>query len=350
MKLKHISHLIIDSVMELFGTMPDGKVVNSYELTNKKGAKLKVINYGATVTSLKVPLKNGGMVDVVLGFDTLENYINSYNLESAPYLGATVGRYAGRINNAVFTLNGEAIHLDKNNNGHSLHGGKTNFSQKVWEVTKVKEGQSPSITFSCLSPANEGNYPGDLSVELTYTLSKNNELIIEYNAQTTADTVLNLTHHSYFNLDGHDSDVSEQELIVNSRTMLETTSENIPTGRVLNLENNPFDFNQPKPCPSKIDNTFVIEKENEFAASLFNKKNNLRMSVYTNQPGVHIYVGGNCFNTIKGKENADYHSLSGICFETQNFPDAPNHDHFPSSVLRKGEIYFHKTIYKFQSF
>jgi aldose 1-epimerase len=336
--------------MELFGTMPDGKVVNSYELTNKKGAKLKVINYGATVTSLKVPLKNGGMVDVVLGFDTLENYINSYNLESAPYLGATVGRYAGRINNAVFTLNGEAIHLDKNNNGHSLHGGKTNFSQKVWEVTKIKEGQSPSITFSCLSPANEGNYPGDLSVELTYTLSKNNELIIEYNAQTTADTVLNLTHHSYFNLDGHDSDVSEQELIVNSRAMLETTSENIPTGRVLNLENNPFDFNQPKPCPSKIDNTFVIEKENEFAASLFNKKNNLRMSVYTNQPGVHIYVGGNCFNTIKGKENADYHSLSGICFETQNFPDAPNHDHFPSSVLRKGEIYFHKTIYKFQSF
>ena len=350
MKLKHISHLITGSVMELFGVMADGKVVNSYELTNKRGAKLKVINYGATVTSLKMPLKSGEMVDVVLGFDTLENYINSFDLESAPYLGATVGRYAGRINNATFNLNGESIHLDKNNNGHSLHGGKDNFSKKVWKVKNVNEGYSPSITFSYLSPANEGNYPGDLSVELTYTLSENNELIIEYNAQTTEDTVLNLTHHSYFNLDGHDSSVSEQELIVNSHKMLETTTENIPTGRVLNLENNAFDFNQPKPCPSKIDNTFVIEKENELAASLFNKKNNLRMSVYTNQPGVHIYVGGNCFNAIKGKENADYHSLSGICFETQNFPDAPNHDHFPSSVLRKGEMYFHKTIYKFQSF
>ena len=336
--------------MELFGVMADGKVVNSYELTNKRGAKLKVINYGATVTSLKIPLKSGEMVDVVLGFDTLENYINSFDLESAPYLGATVGRYAGRINNATFNLNGESIHLDKNNNGHFLHGGKDNFSKKVWKVKNVNEGYSPSITFSYLSPANEGNYPGDLSVELTYTLSENNELIIEYNAQTTEDTVLNLTHHSYFNLDGHDSSVSEQELIVNSHKMLETTTENIPTGRVLNLENNAFDFNQPKPCPSKIDNTFVIEKENELAASLFNKKNNLRMSVYTNQPGVHIYVGGNCFNAIKGKENADYHSLSGICFETQNFPDAPNHDHFPSSVLRKGERYFHKTIYKFQSF
>lgn len=336
--------------MELFGVMADGKVVNSYELTNKRGAKLKVINYGATVTSLKMPLKSGEMVDVVLGFDTLENYINSFDLESAPYLGATVGRYAGRINNATFNLNGEIIHLDKNNNGHSLHGGKDNFSKKFWEVKNVNEGCSPSITFSYLSPANEGNYPGDLSVELTYTLSENNELIIEYNAQTTEDTVLNLTHHSYFNLDGHDSAVSEQELIVNSHKMLETTTENIPTGRVLNLENNAFDFNQPKPCPSKIDNTFVIEKKNELAASLFNKKNNLRMSVYTNQPGVHIYVGGNCFNAIKGKENADYHSLSGICFETQNFPDAPNHDHFPSSVLRKGERYFHKTIYKFQSF
>lgn len=350
MKLKRISHLITGSVMELFGVMADGKVVNSYELTNKRGAKLKVINYGATVTSLKMPLKSGEMVDVVLGFDTLENYINSFDLESAPYLGATVGRYAGRINNATFNLNGEIIHLDKNNNGHSLHGGKDNFSKKFWEVKNVNEGCSPSITFSYLSPANEGNYPGDLSVELTYTLSENNELIIEYNAQTTEDTVLNLTHHSYFNLDGHDSSVSEQELIVNSHKMLETTVENIPTGRVLNLENNAFDFNQPKPCPSKIDNTFVIEKKNELAASLFNKKNNLRMSVYTNQPGVHIYVGGNCFNAIKGKENADYHSLSGICFETQNFPDAPNHDHFPSSVLRKGERYFHKTIYKFQSF
>lgn len=336
--------------MELFGLMPSGEVIDSCELINKNGMQLNVINYGATITSLKMPLKNGEIVDVVLGFDTLEAYIESFNLESAPYFGATVGRFAGRIKDGAFSLNGKNFQLNKNNNNHSLHGGNGNFSQKVWKIENVNEGKNPSVTFSYFSPNNEENYPGELSVELTYTLSEENELIIEYKANTTEDTIVNLTHHSYFNLDGHQSDISEQELIVNSEKMLETTDENIPTGRFLNTANSSFDFSQPKKCPSKIDTTFVLEKENEFSASLFNKKNNLKMAVYTNQPGVHIYVGGNCFNAIKGKENADYHSLSGICFETQNFPDAPNHEHFPNSVLKKEETYHHKTIYKFQSF
>ncbi|MFV8342514.1 aldose epimerase family protein [Flavobacterium sp. XS2P39] len=337
-------------IMELFGLMPGGEVVDSYELTNKNGMQLNVINYGATITSLKMPLKNGEIVDVVLGFDTLEAYINSFDLESAPYLGATVGRFAGRIKDGTFSLNGKKSFLNKNNANHSLHGGNKNFSQKVWNVENSTEGKNPSITFSYSSPDNEENYPGELSVELTYTLSEENELIIEYKANTTEDTIVNLTHHSYFNLDGHQSDISEQELIVNSVKMLETTNENIPTGRFLNVADSSFDFTQPKKCPSKIDTTFVLEKENEFSASLFNKKNNLKMAVYTNQPGVHIYVGGNCFNAIKGKENADYHALSGICFETQNFPDAPNHEHFPNSVLKREKTYYHKTIYKFQSF
>jgi aldose 1-epimerase len=338
-----------DSVIELFGLMVDGEAVDSYELTNKNGMQMKVVNYGATITSLKMPLKNGEIVDVVLGFDTLEAYIKSFDLESAPYLGATVGRFAGRINNSTFSLNGERFHLNKNNKHHSLHGGNKNFSQKIWKVKNENESKNPSITLSYLSPNNEENYPGELSVVLTYTLSEENELIIEYKAKTTQDTIVNLTHHSYFNLDGHKSDISEQELIVNSEKILETTNGNIPTGWFLNTANSSFDFSKSKKCPSKIDTTFVLEKENEFSASLFNKKNNLKMTVYTNQPGVHIYVGGNCFNTIKGKENADYHSLSGICFETQNFPDAPNHEHFPSSVLKKEEAYHHITIYKFQS-
>ncbi|MFE3847091.1 aldose epimerase family protein [Flavobacterium sp. LB3P45] len=350
MKKKYISHLIKDSVMELFGLMPDKEVVISCELANKNGVKLNVISYGATVTSLKIPLKNGKMVDVVLGFDTLENYINSFNLESAPYLGATVGRYAGRIDNGVFNLNGTAWHLNKNNANHSLHGGDSNFSKKVWSIKNVKEGENPSVNLIYCSSDDEENYPGKLSVGLSYTLSEENELIIEYKATTTKDTIVNLTHHSYFNLDGHNADLLEQELIVNAKEMLETTNENIPTGRFLNLVNDPFDFIQPKQCPSKIDNTFILNKEDEFSASLFSKKNLLRMSVYTNQPAVHIYIGGNCFYKIKGKENADYHSTSGICFETQNFPDAPNHEHFPNSILKKGEVYYHKTIYKFQSF
>lgn len=345
-----MSKFIVNYFEKLFGLMPDGEAVFSYELVNKNGIQLKVTNYGATITSLKIPLSNGEIIDVVLGFDNLESYINSFNLESAPYFGATVGRFAGRINEGIFCLNDTTFYLNKNNNSHSLHGGNIGFSQKIWKVKNVNYDSNPSITLTYFSPDREENYPGDLNIELTYTLSEENELIIEYKATATEVTIVNLTHHSYFNLDGHQSNVAEQELIINSERMLETTNENIPTGRFLNLENNPFDFRLPKKCPSKIDNTFILDNENEFAASLFNKNNNLTMAVYTNQPGVHIYVGGNCFDTIKGKENADYHSLSGICFEMQNFPDAPNHAHFPSSILKKGELYYHKTIYKFQSF
>jgi aldose 1-epimerase len=343
------SFINTDSVIKFFGNMPDGGRIDYCELTNKNGMQLKVITYGATVTSLKIPLQEGGFVDVVSGFDTLEAYINSFNLKSAPYFGATVGRYAGRINNSVFNLNGKAIYLNSNNNSHSLHGGNIGFSQKQWKIKNVKEGENSSVTLSYFSPDGEENYPGDVSVDLTYTISEENELIIEYVATTSEDTIINLTHHSYFNLDGHNSTVLEQELIVDSLAILEADAQNIPTGRMLNMENTPFDFSQAKKCPHAIDATFVLNESEAFSASLFNPKNNLEMLVYTNQPAIHIYVGGNCFNAIKGKENADYNALSGICFETQNFPDAPNHEHFPNSVLKIGEVYHHKTVYKFQN-
>lgn len=345
-----MSQLKINSVEKLFGLMPDGEQVYSYELINEKGTQLCVTNYGATLTSLKVPLKNGELVDVVLGFDNLDSYIKSFNLKSAPYLGATVGRFAGRINEGSFVLNDRTINLSKNNNGNSLHGGNKGFSQVVWKVKKVSKGKNPSINLSYFSPDNEESYPGDLTVELKYTLSEENELIVEYAAATSEDTIVNLTHHSYFNLDGHKSNVTDQEMIVNSVKTLDTTNDNVPTGAFLNVSNSPSDFSSPRKCPEQIDNTYVLDKMDEFAASLFNKKNMLKMTLYTNQPGVHIYVGGNCFNEVKGKENCDYHAVSGICFETQNFPDAPNHEHFPNAILKKGETYHHKTIYKFQSF
>jgi aldose 1-epimerase len=350
MEIKHNSQIATASVKNLFGLTPNGTAIYSYELSNKNGMSLKVITYGATLTALKIPLENGESVDVVLGFDTLEDYLQSFQLVGAPYMGATVGRYAGRIHNSSFCLNRKKFILNKNNNENSLHGGIIGFSQKVWSVKKVHTGKEPSITMTYSSSAGEENYPGELDVELTYKLTETNELILQYSAKTTEDTVVNLTHHSYFNLDGHLSDVKDQELVVNSNQMLETTAENIPTGRYLEIDNTPFDFLTPKKCPSIIDNTFVTTQKNEFAASLLSKKNNLKMTVYTDQPGVHIYVGGNCQNVIKGKENADYHSLSGICFETQNFPDAPNNPNFPSAVLKKGAEYSHNTIYKFQSF
>ena len=337
------------SLIKFFGNMPAGGVIDSCELANKKGMKMKVITYGATITSLKIPLINGDFLDVVLGFDNLESYLNSFNLKSAPYFGATVGRYAGRINNSAFNLNGESIYLNSNNNANSLHGGNIGFSQKQLKIKYVKEGENPSITLSYFSTDGEENYPGDLSIDLTYTLSEENELIIEYVATTSKDTIINLTHHSYFNLAGHNSTILEQKLMIDSYGILETNDQNIPTGKLLNLENKPFDFKQAKKCPQAIDTTFVLNESDALSASLFNPKNNIAMLVYTNQPAVHIYIGGNCFNEIKGKENTDYNALSGICFETQNFPDAPNHKHFPNAVLKKGGVYQHKTIYKFQN-
>jgi aldose 1-epimerase len=180
-------------------------------------------------------------------------------------------------------------------------------------------------------------------------LTEENELILDYKATTTEDTVINLTHHSYFNLDGHQSDVTNQDLVVHAQKVVETKEDCIPTGKIMEVANTVFDYRIAKKCPKNIDNTFVVENNNEVKATLFSPKTNLKMDVYTDQPGVHIYVGGNCGPDLKGKENASYHALSGICFETQNFPDAPNHANFPSSVLKKGDVYTQKTVYKFES-
>lgn len=348
MKIKHKSHHIDVNTKKIFGILPDNTAIHSYKLTNRNGMQATIIDYGATVTSLMIPLENGQLIDVVLGFDNLENYLKSYSISDSPYFGATIGRYAGRINNGIFTLNDKTYLLNKNNNNHSIHGGFIGFSQKKWEIETITDGENPSITMSLLSPANEENYPGDLSVTLTYTLSEDNELQLEYNATTTADTIINLTNHSYFNLNGHTTSVTDQEIIVNSDKILEATSENIPTGNVLDLSNHPFDFRTPANCPSNIDDSFVIETKNDITATLYSPLNRLRMTVYTNQPSVHVFVGGNCSEKIKGKDDVTYHSLSGICFETQNFPDAPNQINFPNSILKKEDKYHHQTIYKFQ--
>lgn len=335
---------------KLFGIIPKVQKIKKYEIANSKGMSMEAIEYGATIVSLKKTLKNGKIIDVVLGFDNLSDYIESYELPSPPYFGATIGRYAGRIANAAFNLNNETIILNKNNHGNTLHGGINGYSQKVWKLKNLKNKKNPSITFFYFSPDGEENFPGDMQVTLTYTLSEDNELIVEYKAISSEDTVVNLTHHSYFNLEGHEADLKNHSLVVNSSEILDVNNNLIPTGSIIKTENSSYDYITSKPCPESIDTTFIIKDEDVFAATLFNQKNNLRMSVFTNQPAVHIYVGGNCFNKIAGKDGVNYHSKSGICFETQNFPDAPNNPTFPSAILRKGEIYSHKTIYKFHSF
>ncbi len=343
-----MSEISINSKSKLFGTMPNGEPVYSYELKNSNGIEVKIINYGATITSLKIPLKTGKIIDVVLGLDSLEDYIKSYEIGGSPYFGATVGRYSGRINLGLFTLNNKAYQLEKNLNNHSLHGGNVGFSQRIWEVVKITEGNNPSITLTYFSPNNEGGFPGDLKVEVTYALSENNELSIDYIATTSEDTIINLTNHSYFNLEGHTETVANQDLQIHSKTLLETNADNVPNGLLLNVVNSPNDFSIANKCPDKIDTSFVLNKENKIAASLYSDKNNLKMLVFTDQPSVHIYVGGKYDDQLNGKEEIKYQSNSGICFETQNFPDAPNHSHFPNSVLKKDETYFQKTVYKFE--
>jgi aldose 1-epimerase len=343
-----MSRVIINSKSKLFGTMPDGEFVYSYELKNSNGIEVRIINYGATINSLKIPLKTGKIIDVVLGLESLEDYMKSYEIGGSPYYGATVGRYSGRINQGLFTLNNSVYQLEKNLNNHSLHGGNIGFSQRNWEVVKTIEGKNPSISLTYFSPNNEGGFPGDLKVKLTYTLTENNELCIDYIATTSEDTIVNMTNHSYFNLEGHSETVANQDLYINSKTLLETNGDNVPTGVLLNVVNSPNDFSSTKKCPDKIDTSFVLNKENKIAASLFSEKNNLKMLVYTDQPSVHIYVGGKFDDQLTGKEKLKYQTNSGICFETQNFPDAPNHPHFPNSVLKKNETYLHKTVYKFE--
>lgn len=346
---KHISSFATTEISKSFGFLSSGEEIFLHTLTNKNGMELSVMDYGATIVSLKVPNANQQLVDVVLGFDHPEDYLASYQLPSAPYFGCVVGRFAGRIKNASFDLNGETISLPKNHGTHHLHGGNKGFGQQLWTVKKIEKGESPSITMEYASPNGEEHFPGVLITEVTYLLTESNELIIQFNAFSSEDTIVNLTQHSYFNLDGHAETIEHQKLFVNSTKMLEIDEENIPTGLLMDVSSCPFDFSEEKNCPLSIDNTFVLQEKNKIAASLYSAKNQLKMSVFTNQPAVHIYVGGNCFGQLPGKEDVSYHSGSGICFETQHFPDSPNHAHFPSTLLKKGEQYEHQTSFVFET-
>lgn len=349
MEKNHISQLTNKSIAKLFGTLPDGREVYEYVLTNGKGLEVNFITYGAAIRSLFVGEENGAKTDVVLGFDTLEGYSESYGLPSPPYFGAIIGRYAGRIANGAFAIDGVQHQLNKNLGENTLHGGPMGFCRVVWEVKEVKQGADyASITFAYTSPDGEEHFPGELVTEVTYTLTADNEIVIDYTAKSTEDTVINLTQHSYFNLDGHTGSVLNQQLAVNSSVLVAITDDGLPTGSYIESGEKGYNFRTPAACPATIDNSFVLGENAQPAATLTSAVTGLKMTVYTDQPSVHIYVGGNCFDTIAGKEGAAYHPQSGICFETQNFPDAPNHDNFPNSVLRKGETYTQKTTWKFE--
>ncbi|HEX8270462.1 MAG TPA: aldose epimerase family protein [Flavobacterium sp.] len=332
-----------DSSRQLFGNLPDGRPVYSYVLRNSNNFEMTVIEFGGIITKLITPAKKG-RTDIVLGFDTIEDYLDSRNLPASPHFGAIIGRYSGRIKEGKFAIDGKQFQLNPNNNGNTLHGGNVGFDKILWTVKNVSWNE---ITLTYSSPDGDENFPGELTVEVTYSLSETNEITITYSATSTEDTIINLTQHSYFNLDGQLGSVLNQELHINSDTILEIDAVKIPSGKLEKAADKGFDFRTPRACPPLIDDSFVIEDTSAPAAILISSSGGLRMTVYSDQPSLHIYIGGNLFGTLKGKDGTNYHPFSGICFESQNYPDAPNHAHFPNAILRKGEQYQQITKWKF---
>ncbi len=307
-------------------------------LRNSNGLEAVFSRYGATLTSLLLPLEAGSMVDVVLGFQTRDDYERSFSLPSPPFLGAVVGLHAGRLRDGAYRDGGQVVQLEKNLGGrHHIHGGSRNLSNVDWDVDEASD-----TVFRLSTVANNGN----TRVTVQYALGNDNALRVVMEAVPDESVLVNLTQHSYFNLDGHQGDVTRQRMVVNADKTLETDAELVPTGRLLPVANDPLDFRQARPCPSTIDTSFVLRGDKP-AARLDSSRTGWSMEVETDQPSIHVFVGGAHCNPLLGKGGAEYHATSGICFEAQNFPDAPNHSAFRSGILRPGETYRSSIVFRF---
>lgn len=330
-----------------FGITKTGKHVMIYHLENKNQMELEVTDFGATIVSLKVKDKFGEKQDVVLGYDNLEDY----EAASGTFFGATIGRNANRIGNASFVLNGKCFHLEQNEGGNNLHSGSDSYAYRCW---KVKKADDSSITFFLQSPDGDQGFPGAADIKVTYSLTDEDAVEIDYDVVTTQDTIINLTNHSYFNLNGHGSgDIFQHEMCVYADSYLELDNQSIPTGNRIALEGTPMDFRKGRKIGQCIqtngyDHNWCIGGDKSFqkVAWLSSKESGITMEIYTDLPGVQIYTG-NFISNEKGKDGAVYHQHQGICFETQYFPDAVNHAEFYVPICRKGEIFRTKTVYKF---
>lgn len=338
-----------------FGTMPNGEKVYSYLLDNGQGLSAEILNYGGIIKNLYVTDKNGVKTDVALGRGTLEDY-----LRNDGYLGALIGRHANRIKKGTFILNGETYNVGVNEGNNSLHGGKVGFDKKIWGVNEI-DGSEPALALTLLSSDGEEGFPGNLKVTVVYTLTKNNGVKIEYTAVSDKDTVTNLTNHTYFNLAGHASGViDKQTLQINSSFYTPNDNEGMPTGEVMNVEGTPFDFRQAKPIGQDIRSDFdQIEMYEGFdhnyaisgrgfrlAATACCLENGVTMEVYTNQPAMQLYTS-NALSSGIYKDGAKYEQHQAFCLETQCFPNAMEHSHYPSPLLKEGEEYHHVTEYRF---
>ena len=329
----------------------DGKTVTQFTIQNANGMVLKLINYGGTVTDLLVPDKNGQTGNVVLGYDSLGGFLQNGN----PYFGCLVGRYANRIANARFTLDGKTYTLAANNNGNSLHGGIKGFDKVIWDAEPLGDS---SVKLTYLSKDGEEGYPGNLQAEVIYTLTADNALKIEYTATTDKATPVNLTNHCYFNLSGGtDTTILDHELMLKADKYTAVNDKLIPTGENPAVSGTPMDFTTAKKVgrdiaqvPGGYDHNWVLSKSGndlELAATLYHAASGRFMEVYTTEPGVQFYSGNFLDGTLKGRDGRNYVKHAGLCLETQHFPDSPNQPSFPNTILKPGEKYHQVTIYKF---
>jgi aldose 1-epimerase len=345
---------------EDFGSV-DGQSVALYTLTNGNGVEAKITNYGGIVVSLKVPDRNGKLDDVVLGFDNLGDYVKGNN----PYFGALIGRYGNRIAKGRFTLNGVEYKLATNNGENHLHGGVKGFDKVVWNARPLETKSGAALVLTYLSRDGEEGYPGNLSVSVTYTLTNDNELKIDYSASSDKDTVLNLTQHSYFNLAGQgNGDILKHQLTINADRFTPVNSGLIPTGELRAVKGTPFDFSQPTAIGARIDqddeqlklgkgydHNFVLNGNmgtNRKAVTVFEPTTGRVIEVWTSEPGMQFYTG-NFLDGKTGKGGKVYQFRYGFCMETQHFPDSPNHPEFPTTVLKRGGRYQTSTTYKFSA-
>jgi aldose 1-epimerase len=344
-----------------FGKTPDGTSVEIYTLRNAKGAEARILTYGGIVQSLYMPDKNGNLGDIVLGYDSLDGY-----LTNSPYFGALVGRYGNRIGGAKFTLEGQTYELAKNNNGNSLHGGLKGFDKVVWTAQPMVTSHGPALILTYLSKDGEEGFPGNLLVTAIYTLTDNNELKLEYTATTDKPTVVNLTHHSYFNLAGQGNGTILDEIVyINADKTTPVDSGLIPTGDLADVTGTPFDFRKPTAIGARIDDpdtvlqygpgydhNWVINKPlGKFGlmARVTDPKTGRIMEVWSDQPGLQFYAGNFLDGTIVGKEGKVYQRRYAFCMEPQHFPDSPNKPQFPSVELKPGQTYHNTIVYKFSA-
>ena len=346
---------------EAFRRTIDGSQVDLYTLKNSNGLEAHLSNYGGIVISLTVPDRTGKPGDIVLGYDNLNDYIGH-----TPYFGALIGRYGNRIAEGRFMIGGVEYQLAQNHGSNALHGGRKGFDKVVWKADQVETGDGPDLKLTYSSKDGEENYPGMLSCTVTYTLMNTNGLKIEYAAETDKPTIVNLTHHSYFNLkDGGASNILGHELMIKASRFTPVDEGLIPTGELRPVAGTPFDFQKPAKIGARVDNddgqlkfgrgydhNWVLDRQGEdleLVATVYEAPSGRFMEVLTTEPGLQFYSGNLLGETKKGKGGAVYQPRTGLCLETQHFPDSPNHPTFPETELRPGQKYTQTTIYRFST-